>query len=124
MADMRQVLKSLKTKAAKNRKKVIGVTVAVLIVLFFGFRNGGFFRAKETVIPDVRGMTYEDAVKTIEKELNKIGVKHIELHMIWTDAGRGYECVVASQNPAAGTVVHRGDSVVGYLAIGEPYYSH
>ena len=124
MADVKQVLKSLKTKAAQNRKKVIGVTAAVLIVLFLGFRNGGFFRARETVIPDVRGMTYEDAVETIEKELKKIGVKDIELHKIWTDAGRGYESVVASQNPAAGTVVHKGDSVVGYLAIGEPYYSH
>ena len=124
MADVKQVLKSLKTKAAQNRKKVISVTAAVLIVLFLGFRNGGFFRARETVIPDVRNMTYEDAVETIEKELKKIGVKDIELHMIWTDAGRAYENVVASQSPKAGTVVHRGDSVVGYLAIGEPFYSH
>ena len=72
MADVKQVLKSLKTKAAQNRKKVISVTAAVLIVLFLGFRNGGFFRARETVIPDVRNMTYEDAVETIEKELKKI----------------------------------------------------
>ena len=123
MADVKQVLKSLKTKAAQNRKMVIGVTAAVLIVLFLGFRNGGFFRARETVIPDVRNMTYEDAVETIEKELKKIGVKDIELHMVWTHAGSAYENVVASQSPKAGTVVHRGDSVVGYLAIGEPSYS-
>ena len=113
-----------KAVGKKRKKVVIGVIVATLgLFIFFGFRNGGLFRSKEAVIPDVRKMSYEDAEAKIRKALRKAGIRDAEIYMGWTDAGREYEMVVASQTPKAGTVVHKGESVAVYLYVGEGWYT-
>ena len=112
-------------KKDQKARQFVGTLVGILLVFLvnFGFRDGGWFRSKEAEIPDVRGMSYDDAVTTIKAKLKKAGIENVEFHQGREDAGPKYELLVASQDPEPGTVVHKGDKVVVNLVVGEPWYS-
>lgn len=112
-------------KKDKKAQDFIWTLVCILIIVLieFGLRDGGWFRSKEAEIPDVRGMSYDDAVTTIKAKLKKAGIENVEFHQGWGDAGPKYELLVASQDPEPGTVVHKGDKVVVNLLVGEGWYS-
>ena len=108
-----------------GKRKKTTVIVGVILVLsvismvcYFVFRKKQVTQVTQVTIPDVRGMSYEDAVSTIEAELRKIGVRDADFYKGWVDASN-YAFVVASQDPKAGTTIKRGEEVSVYLYVGE-----
>ena len=108
---------------ANKRKAVIIAVILIAAVGFFGFRNGGIFRSKKAVISDVRGLSYDEAVEKIDRELRKAGIRNAQFIKGWIDGGPSYELLVTTQDPKAGTVVRKGDSVTVYLYVGEGWYT-
>ncbi|MBR5676636.1 MAG: PASTA domain-containing protein [Paludibacteraceae bacterium] len=107
-------------KGVKNRKRRAIVLGSILILVALGIVCYFIFRKKQVTIPDVIGMSYEDAVSTISAELCKIGVRDADFHKGWVDASN-YAFVVASQDPKAGTTIKRGEEVSVYLYVGEAW---
>ena len=107
-------------KDVKNRKRRAIVLGSILILVALGIVCYFIFRKKQVTIPDVKGMSYEDAVSTISAELCKIGIRNPDFVKGWIDAG-GYAFKVAAQDPGAGTTIQRGDKVDVHLYVGEAW---
>lgn len=103
-----------------NRKKKAVVVGFVLILAVIGVVCYFLFRKDRVTMPDVHGMSYEEAVSTIRAELRKIGIRNAEYYEGWIDDSR-YPFQVASQSPNAGATIHRGEKVSVYLYIGEAW---
>ena len=101
-------------KKRKMKKVILG---AVLILAVIGIVCYFVFRKKQVTMPNVYGMSYDDAVSTIEAELRKIGVRNATIHKGWVDSHTPF--TVASQDPKAGTTIKRGEEVSVYLYVGE-----
>ncbi len=118
----------IRSKATGGKKRIVvlvgGLILTAIVVLgFFAYRNGWFIRKRQANIPDVRGMSYDEAVKTISAELKKDGIEDVQFNMAWTDAP-DYAMRVASQSPQAGTHMFKGDSITVELTIGQNWYSN
>ena len=101
-----------------RKRQFIAFVGAFMILLGFSFAVYIVFRKHEVKMPDVRGMSYEDAVSTINAELRKVGIRDASFHEGWIDSAK-YAFKVASQTPQAGATVRRGEEVSVYLYIGE-----
>ncbi|MBO4653039.1 MAG: PASTA domain-containing protein [Lachnospiraceae bacterium] len=100
-----------------KKRKVVTFLGTILILAGIGVAVH-WYRNKQVTIPDVKGMSYEDAVSTIKAELRKAGIRDASFYEGWIDAP-GYALTVASQDPKAGTTVRRGEEVSVYLYVGE-----
>ncbi|MBO4627963.1 MAG: PASTA domain-containing protein [Lachnospiraceae bacterium] len=104
-------------KKRKQRKGILisGLGIAALIIVLyialFGYLN------KTVTMPDVRGMSFEEAVGVISLELQKVGITDATFVKGWIDSHKPF--VVDSQTPVAGTTIKRGDEVIVTLYIGE-----
>lgn len=66
--------KKKKKKAGKKKKVIIGIAAALVLIvaLFFIGKSVGLFGGDSKVVPDLSGMTYEQAEKTATKDGFKI----------------------------------------------------
>lgn len=108
--------KNKKTDHAKKKKILIGCGIgAVVIAAVFGvlYAMGIIGGGAEVEVPDLKGMTYEEA----EYELEEVGLKIKKGDEVpSTDVEEG--CVV-SQTPLKGTMVREGRTVTVNLSGGE-----
>ena len=107
-----------------KRKKIVVLIVPILIIVLIGvecyfiFRKQTLEEVKESVrIPDVKGLSYEEAVAKIDSKLHEAGITDITYSKGWIDSHTPFK--VYDQEPKAGTTVTSGDEVHIFLYIGE-----
>ncbi len=98
--------RSLAAAPPKSNGWIVWVAVAAAVVLlgllaFFFLRGSG----GKVVVPDVTGMTQEEAVKELEDAGLEVKVTEADEDK----AGDADEGTVVEQNPPAGTEVNEGD---------------
>lgn len=106
--------KKKKKKASKKKKVIIGIAAALvlLIALFFIGKSVGLFGGDSKVVPDLFGMTYEQA----EKTATKYGFKIKKGSGVYSpDVAKDR---VAQQSLEAGTKHRKGSTITVNLSKG------
>ncbi|MBD7910403.1 MULTISPECIES: Stk1 family PASTA domain-containing Ser/Thr kinase [Clostridium] len=108
-----------KSKKNKNKKKlIIGIVAAAALLLLVGlssfllFGGGSSASAEEVKVPDIKGMTLDDA----KEALTKAG---LVLEEAGTEKSSEKENTVLEVNPDVGSSVKKGDKIRVIVSAGE-----
>lgn len=106
--------KAKKNKSGKKKKVIVGVVsaIALLLIMFIAGKSFGLFGQTKISVPDLSGMTIEQAEKTASKD----GFKLKEGKQVYnSEVAEGR---VAQQNPEAGSKQNKGSTITVNLSKG------